>query len=124
MLKGSPERRYRNIEIYVTDATLSVPDPNTFGGPVQVRSVINSDWRDVPNRKASVPQQRGIGLADMLSAETSGRPHRASADGALHVLEQMTGILQSSEQGRRIAMTSPFSRPPLLTSGLPGNAFD
>ena len=69
--------RYRNIEIYGTEATLSVPDPNTFGGPVQLRSIIASDWRDVPLRKPTIPQQRGIGLADMLSATTAGRPHRA-----------------------------------------------
>ena len=116
--------RYRNIEIYGTEATLSVPDPNTFGGPVQLRSIIASDWRDVPLKKPTIPQQRGIGLADMLSATTAGRPHRASSDLALHVLEQMTSILRSSDEGRRIALTTTCDRPTPLTSHLPANTFD
>ena len=29
--------RYFNLEIYGTEATLSVPNPNTFGGPVRVK---------------------------------------------------------------------------------------
>ena len=116
--------RYRNIEIYGTEATLSVPDPNTFGGPVQLRSIIASDWRNLPLKKPTIPQQRGIGLADMLSATTAGRPHRASSDLALHVLEQMTSILRSSDEGRRIDLTTTCDRPTPLTSHLPANTFD
>ncbi len=116
--------RYRNIEIYGSEATLSVPDPNTFGGPVQIRSIIAADWRDVPLKKATVPQQRGIGLADMLSATKNGRPHRASGDLALHVLETMTSIVRSSDEGRRIDLVTSCERPVPLRSGLAPNAFD
>ncbi len=116
--------RYRNIEIYGSEATLSVPDPNTFGGPVQIRSLIAADWRDVPLKKTTVPQQRGIGLADMLSATKHGRPHRVSGDLALHVLEMMTSIVRSSDEGRRIDLTTSCERPALLRSGLAPNTFD
>ncbi len=116
--------RYRNIEIYGSEATLSVPDPNTFGGPVQIRSLIAADWRDVPLKKTTVPQQRGIGLADMLSATKHRRPHRASGDLALHVLEMMTSIVRSSDEGRRIDMTTSCERPAPLRSGLAPNTFD
>lgn len=116
--------RYRNIEIYGSEATLSVPDPNTFGGPVQIRSIIAADWRDVPLKKTSIPQQRGIGLADMLSATKHERPHRASGDLALHVLEMMTSIVRSSGEGRRIDLTTTCERPAPLRSGLALNAFD
>lgn len=116
--------RHRNIEIYGSEATLSVPDPNTFGGPVQVRSLLAADWRDVPLVKTSIPQQRGIGLADMLSATKHGRPHRASGDLALHVLEMMTSIVRSSDEGRRIELTTSCERPAPLRSGLGPNAFD
>lgn len=116
--------RYRNIEIYGSEATLAVPDPNTFGGPVQIRGVIGGDWRDLPLKKSAIPQQRGIGLADMLSATLHGRPHRASANGALHVLEQMSGILRSSDERRSIDITSPYERPAPLRSGLAPNTFD
>ena len=116
--------RYRNIEIYGTEATLAVPDPNTFGGPVQVRGLLHSDWRELPLVTPSVPQQRGIGLADMLSAARVGRPHRASGELALHVLELMTSIVRSSTEGRRVEVTTTCDRADPLRAGLGINAFD
>src|SRR5262249_39386971 len=35
------------IEIYGTHGTLSLPDPNTFGGPVRLRKSGEKDWTDV-----------------------------------------------------------------------------
>ena len=116
--------RYRNIEIYGTEATLAVPDPNTFGGPLMIRSLLNDDWRELPLATPNIPQQRGIGLADMLSAQRAGRPHRASAEMALHVLELMTGALRSSDEGRRIDLTTTCDRPAPMRFDLPTNRFD
>ena len=116
--------RLKNIEIYGTDATLSVPDPNTFGGPLQLRGILQSDWQDIPIPKVNIPQQRGIGLADMLSATLAGRAHRASGDLALHVLELMNGALTSSETGQRIDITTPCERPAVMNFKLPTNTFD
>ena len=39
--------RFKNIEVYGTEGTLSLPDPNTFGGPLKVRSIIADDWREI-----------------------------------------------------------------------------
>ncbi|MBV9852364.1 MAG: Gfo/Idh/MocA family oxidoreductase, partial [Armatimonadetes bacterium] len=36
------------IEIYGTEGSLDVPDPNTFGGPVRVWQRQTREWRDVP----------------------------------------------------------------------------
>jgi predicted dehydrogenase len=116
--------RFRNIEIYGSEATLAVPDPNTFGGPLMVRSLLNEDWREIALPTPTIPQQRGIGLADMLSATRTRRPHRASGDMALHVLEQMTSIIRSSEEGRRIAIDTSIKRPEPLPTGRPANTFD
>jgi predicted dehydrogenase len=116
--------RYRNIEIYGTDATLAVPDPNTFGGPLMMRGILNDDWREIPIDTPNIPQQRGIGLADMLSAITADREHRASGALALHVLEQMCAILQSSDKGHRVAMSTKAGRPEPLGADLGRNRFD
>jgi predicted dehydrogenase len=116
--------RLRNIEIHGTEATLCVPDPNTFGGPLKIRSLLADDWRDLELPTPNVPQQRGIGLADMLSATTANRPHRASAELALHVLELMTSTLESSDLGRRIDLTTTFDRPAPMNFDLPRNTFD
>ncbi len=116
--------RYRHLEIYGAEATLAVPDPNTFGGPVMVKGILADEWRELPLVTADIPQQRGIGLADMLSATRAGRSHRASGEQALHVLELMCAALESARDGRRIPLTTTCDRPPLLRTDLPPNRFD
>ncbi len=116
--------RLANIEIYGSDATLSVPDPNFFGGSVTIRGVLGGEWREVPLPKVNIPQQRGIGLADMLSATAAGRPHRASGELALHVLELMTSAIRSSDEGRRLDLTTTCERPAPMRFGLDTNTFD
>ena len=116
--------RYFNIEVYGTDATLSVPNPNTFGGPVRVRRNGDDAWTDVDLLPAHLPQQRGIGLADMLWARRSGRAHRTSSALALHVLELMTGALAAADQGRRIDLETTCERSTPLPLGLAPNTFD
>ncbi len=111
--------RYRFIEIYGTDATLSVPDPNTFGGPVQIRRNGDADWTDMPLTHANAAQSRGIGLIDLVRAERNGRPHRASGDLALHVLELMEKAIASSDSGRHQTVESRCERPAPLPAGLP-----
>ncbi len=118
------ESRYRNIEIYGTEATLAVPDPNTFGGPVRIKRFGEQEWTDVELLEHAIPQQRGIGLADMLWAERTGRAHRASADLALHVLELMTATITSADEGRRIDLTTTCERSAPLVPGLTQNTFD
>ncbi len=115
--------RLRNIEIFGSEATLRVPDPNTFGGPVEIKGILSDEWREVPLSKPKTPQQRGIGLADMLSATTAGRPHRASAELALHVLELMSLTLLSADVGRRMDLTTSFDRPSPIDYQLPSNTF-
>jgi predicted dehydrogenase len=105
------------IEIYGSQGTLSVPDPNTFGGPVRVRRAGATDWLDVP-LLTSDQVGRGIGTADMAYGIQNGRPHRASGDLAFHVLETMESLLLAAEQGRHIALQSKPPRPAPLPLGL------
>jgi predicted dehydrogenase len=98
--------RYKNIEIYGSDATLSVPDPNFFEGTVAVRSIIDSDWRELATVTTPTPSGRGMGLIDMMAAIDEGRPHHASGAQALHVLELMTGALRASTEQRRVAVST------------------
>ena len=116
--------RLRNIEIYGTEATLALPDPNFFGGPLQIRRLGASEWEEIELPEPNIPQQRGIGLADMLSATSAGRAHRASGDLALHVLELMSGALRSSDEARRVALTTTCDRPAPLDFTLAPNTFD
>ncbi len=107
------------IEIYGTEGSLSVPDPNTFGGPVLVRRMGASHWSDVPLTHGFAENSRGIAVADMASAIRSGRPHRANGDLAYHVLEAMHGFHDASDQGQHYTMQSTCERPEPLPMTLP-----
>ncbi|MFI5896884.1 Gfo/Idh/MocA family protein [Actinoplanes sp. NPDC051513] len=103
------------LEIHGETGTIAVPDPNKFDGDVRVFELGASEWRSVPVSAGYVGATRGIGLIDQIAA---GSP-RASGALALHVLDAMTALLRSAEQGRRIALTTTAERPepvPLLTA--------
>ena len=78
--------RLPRIEIYGTDGTLSVPDPNSLRGPVQHQNGKRRRLARVGLTHGHFDGNKwGIGVADMAYAIRSGRPHRASAENALHV---------------------------------------
>jgi predicted dehydrogenase len=105
------------IEIYGTEGSLSVPDPNIFGGPVRVKRAGAQDWSEVPlTHNADVG--RGIGVADMATAIRSGRPHRTSGELAYHVVDLMNSIIEASSSEHHIRIESTCSRPAPLPLGL------
>ena len=107
------------IEIYGSKGTLSVPDPNTFGGVVRVYDAGTQQWTEVPHQH-STEVGRGIGVADMAHAIREQRPHRASGQLAYHVLDIMQAFDQASESGQHIDIQSRTPRPdPMPISGLP-----
>lgn len=112
------------IEIYGTRGTLLVPDPNTFGGPVRLRTSADEAWTEVPLTHPHQSQSRGIGLADMAHAMRSGRPHRASGEMAAHVLDVMLGIIDASESRSHVEMTTTCKRPAAIPEDLPEDRFE
>jgi predicted dehydrogenase len=116
--------RHRNMEIYGTEGTLAVPDPNSFGGPVQIRRGYSDEWTDVPLSHANQEQGRGIGLGDMVCAMRSDRPHRASGELALHVLDLMESAIRASEIGAHVELKTTCARPAPLPAGLADDSFD
>ncbi len=107
------------LEIYGTEGSLSVPDPNEFSGPVRVRRAGESEWRDVPLAFGYTEQSRGLGVADMAYGLRTGQPHRASGDLAYHVLDIMQATLESSASGTAVAMTTAPDRPAPLDGDTP-----
>lgn len=101
------------LEIYGTEQSLIVPDPNFFGGAVELRKPgRDARWEPVPVEKPYADgNYRSLGVADMADAILSGRPHRANGDLALHVLEVMEAFALSSREGRAVAMTTTLERP-------------
>jgi predicted dehydrogenase len=112
------------IEIYGTEGSLSVPDPNGFGGPVRIRRPGMQNWQEVPLAFGYAENSRGIGVADMANAIRSGRPHRANGQLAFHVLDIMCALHEASDQGKHIALTSTCDQPAPLPMGLRHGTLD
>ena len=106
------------MELYGTTGTLSLPDPNTFGGPLKVRGADADDWQELPLRYARTGRSRGMGPADMAVSAQEGVPHRASGELAAHVLEIMEAIHVASETGQHVALASSCRRPDPLPEGM------
>jgi len=102
------------IEIYGTEGSLRVPDPNCFGGPVFVRRFYDPEWSQVPLLKKHAENSRGIGITDMALAIEEKRPHRASAELTCHVLDIMHGIHDASASGKYYKLKSKCKRPAAL----------
>jgi predicted dehydrogenase len=99
----------RVLEIGGTEATLALPDPNTFGGPLLVRSPRDDEWRELPIEGTEAG--RGIGVVDMARGLRSGVPHRASGELGMHVLEVMSAISRSAVEGSFQKVTSAVEKP-------------
>lgn len=105
------------LEIHGATGSLSLPDPNTFGGPVRLHPAGQDGWREVPITRPYTFNSRGLGIADLAAALGSGRPHRASGELALHVLEIMHAVETASREAGHVEIASRLDRPtPLPTT--------
>jgi predicted dehydrogenase len=114
---------HSRIDIYGTEGTLSLPDPNTFGGPVRVWRSGENAWTEMPLTHPYTKNSRGIGLADMAQALRSGRRPRASGELGFHVLDVIRAFFDSSEGERHIEVSSTFERPEALPVESPARIF-
>jgi predicted dehydrogenase len=110
--------RLPRIEIYGSTGSLSVPDPNTFGGDVEVYQPAKREWTVVDEAGGYARSSRGYGLADMARAIRSGGAHRASGDLAYHVLDVMESLLDSAASGgATVVVESTVERPEAVPQG-------
>lgn len=99
------------IEIYGTEGTLSVPDPNNFTGTIKLRRFDSKDWVEQPVTADFQENSRGLGARDLARALREGGAHRASGDLAYHVLDVMLSVEEASNAGAHIELTSTVDRP-------------
>ena len=106
----APGRELVPFELRGTTGTLEGLDPNEFGGPLRLHRG-TEEAEPVTLLDGVVDNARGIGLDDMAQAIADGRPHRASGELALHVLEVMHAVLSSARDGVRVDVSSRVERP-------------
>ena len=114
------------IRIYGTEGILQLGDPNTFSGEVKLSREIGepcelpfthgydgSPVLDDPTDFERTYGHRGVGAAEMAWAIRMGRGNRCSKEFALHTLEILLGMDQSSRDGKVYGMTTEFVFEPL-----------
>lgn len=109
------------IEIYGTEGTLIVPDPNYFGGDILLLKKGGEFEEQAISQPYADGNYRSLGIADMAHAIRSGRPHRANGSLALHVLEVMEAFQTASDTGETISITTEVERPAPLEKSLVNN---
>lgn len=110
----SPLGRQDFVEITGTEATLAAPNPNAFAGDVRLHRRGDQEWSTAETVEVSDGVGRGLGVLDLARAIRTGRPHRATGELALHVVDVMTAILTSAERAEYVPVHSTFPPPALL----------
>ncbi len=109
-----PREKSRFIEVYGTEGTLFVPDPNNFSGSIQLYRPEEGSVKEVPMMYAYPENSRGLGLADMASALMSGRAARCDVSQTYHVLEVIEGFETSAKSGAWVNIASRYDRAPAM----------
>ncbi|WP_309398508.1 Gfo/Idh/MocA family protein [Cerasicoccus maritimus] len=104
------------IEIYGTEGSLKVPDPNTFDGPISLWTAATKEWQETPFSHPYRMNSRSIGAADLAYAILSDgkHKHRASGELAYHALEVMHSFQKASEAGAAVTIESCPEQPSAL----------
>lgn len=105
------ETGHSTLVIYGTEGTLRCPDPNTFGGPIQLLKGGDKEWSELPLVYGNTQNSRGLGVWDMANSLITGEPARANGKLGYHVLDIMASVLESSETGTTVTVESTVERP-------------
>ncbi|WDR03606.1 Gfo/Idh/MocA family oxidoreductase [Devosia algicola] len=114
---------HHNIELYGTDGSMYVPDPNFFGGDLVTTDIAGNKDKVTPwahpfgvaNQDLDKPMPRAnyrtAGLADMIASIDGGYKARCGLDVALHAVDVMTSLLVAGETGQVQILTTTCERP-------------
>jgi len=112
---GRPAKQHGSLEFHGDDASLALGSFQDFDATVEV-GAYGKSYEPVAHVR---PAFRGTawarGVAEMADAIAEGRPHRASAEQAAHVVDILDAAAVSmADGGRRIEISSTFEAPPLM----------
>ena len=122
------DHRHGNMELYGTTGSLIVPDPNFFGGDVELAGSEGGfaplGPTDHPFGQPNLTDNSGndranyrcAGLADMASAIDEGRNHRCSLELALHAVDVMLSILKAGEERKVLDLSTTCDQPAALSA--------
>ena len=120
------KHKHTSMEIYGSEGSIVLPDPNFFGGNLLVSKKDNK-WETINTESMllGIPNMddngvmranyRGIGLSDMISSINNQESPRCSIDLSLHVLEIMEGVLTAAKTQKIYFLESSCDQPKLLS---------
>ena len=134
------------LEIYGTEGTLILPDPNMFGGKIKIfrkEKVLDSlnqgfyngterpystaydDLQELPQvYEEPLEYMRGLGIMDMAYALVNQGKHRANEEFTFHVTEALLSFDEAANENKVYQMTSTCSRPAPVPLGKKFGEFD
>ncbi len=113
-----------HIELYGTNGSMIVPDPNMFGGSVFICKKLGNPWTEfktskMPLGKINIKTQssranesptnanyRGVGLAEMAYCIENNIKHRCNGELAVHVLDLIQSTMQSAKTNRPVKIST------------------
>ena len=106
-----------HIELYGSNGSMIVPDPNMFGGSVYTCKKLGEKWKEyktgkMPLGKINIRSKslraneapinanyRGVGLAEMAYCIENKKIHRCNGELSLHVLDIIQSTMKASKTG-------------------------
>jgi predicted dehydrogenase len=116
--------RHGVFEVHGTEGSIVIPDPNMFEGriaSVKPLGVLRDgdrheqEWIDVP--QTGTVTGRGLGALDMVRAIAEGRPHIASGELGLHIVDVLLSAQDSAATEEFVRVESTVGPVPLLPEG-------
>ncbi|MDD6326330.1 MAG: Gfo/Idh/MocA family protein [Lachnospiraceae bacterium] len=113
------------MEIYGTDGTMTMPDPNMSDGKASIfrkEQVIAGAYGvqgeqksyEMPLRNQNVAEYtRGTGVAELALAIETGKKNRANVGMAIHILEVIQGMMESANTDGCCRMQTTCEQPPM-----------
>ena len=108
-----PKHAICPIELYGTEASMLVPDPNMFGGEVKTRQAARRELGTMCRSRCLMPMRTTARWAwpTWRYGILNDRPHRARGELALHVLEVMEAFETASRSGATVKIRTKVERP-------------
>jgi predicted dehydrogenase len=103
--------RQKGIEFHGDLGSLHLANPQHFNAAVQVAEYGGEFEPVLPARDPFPGTEWARGLVELADAIAEDRPHRVTGAQAAHVVEIVEGIMTSSVEGGRVALSSGFAPP-------------
>ncbi len=100
------------IELHGDEASIHIGSAHDFQAPLMIAPAAGGEWEPLPYVREPYPGvEWGRAIFDVVEALREGRPHRATGAQAAHIVDICNGIIESSERGCPVDVTTTFDPP-------------